>query len=129
MIQVALKTKPLSVNRVWQGRRFKTKDYLDYEKELLYELPYQKIITGDVKVSIDFYLKSIKRSDIDNFAKPLLDILVKKKYIEDDTKIMDLRLRKFIGEPETINFLSLKSIIFLSSSMYFFLTNMSRRNT
>ena len=90
------------MNRVWQGRRFKTKDYLDYEKELLYELPYQKIITGDVKVSIDFYLKSIKRPDIDNFAKPLLDILVKKKYIEDDRKIMDLRLRKFIGEPETI---------------------------
>ena len=102
MIQVSIQTKPLSVNRIWQGRRFKTREYLDYEKELLYGLPRQKTISGDVKVSIDFYLKSVKRSDIDNYAKPLLDILVKKKYIEDDRKIIELNLRKFLGTPEAI---------------------------
>src|SRR3990167_1961409 len=99
MIQVSLRTKPLSVNKVWQGRRFKTREYLDYEKEILYLLPHQKTMSGDVKVSIDFYLKSVKRSDVDNFVKPLLDILVKKKYIEDDRKVMELHLTKHKGEP------------------------------
>ena len=34
-----LKIKPLSVNQVWQGKRFKTKTYKDYEKNVLAILP------------------------------------------------------------------------------------------
>jgi len=31
--------KPLSVNEAWQGKRFKTKAYKDYEKSLMLLLP------------------------------------------------------------------------------------------
>ena len=33
-----IEIKPLSVNECWQGKRFKTKAYTAYEKELLYRL-------------------------------------------------------------------------------------------
>mgnify|MGYP001108467912 CR=1 FL=1 len=35
--------KPLSVNKVWQGRRYKTKDYKVYEEALFYLLKKYKI--------------------------------------------------------------------------------------
>jgi hypothetical protein len=34
-----LKISALSVNQAWQGRRFKTKKYKDYEEHLLLILP------------------------------------------------------------------------------------------
>ena len=34
--------KPLSVNKAWQGKRFKTKKYKAFETELLLKLPHKK---------------------------------------------------------------------------------------
>lgn len=77
--------KPLSVNKCWQGKRFKTKDYEVYEKELLYLLPKKAIYPGKLAL----YLKvgfSSKASDLDNCIKPILDIL-QKKYGFDDKRV------------------------------------------
>ena len=38
-MEVFLNVKPLSVNQCWQGRRYKTKAYKQYEKALLQILP------------------------------------------------------------------------------------------
>jgi Holliday junction resolvase RusA-like endonuclease len=85
--------KPLSVNKAWQGKRFKTKAYKDYEKELYMLLPAMTI-PSKKKISIHLlFAFSNKRSDIDNPIKPFLDVL-QKKYFIDDKDIYRLHIEK-----------------------------------
>lgn len=89
--------KPLSVNKAWQGKRFKTKDYLYYEKIMLKLLPDElpnlhSIKTSDIVIKIEFGFSN-SRSDIDNGLKPFLDIL-QKKYKFDDCQIVKLNVEK-----------------------------------
>ena len=87
-----IKIKPLSVNQVWQGRRFKTKAYKDYEVELLYKLPKLKIPKGKLRMDLEYGLSS-KNADIDNPTKPIIDIL-QKKYGFNDKVIYQLNIKK-----------------------------------
>lgn len=87
-----IKVKPLSVNEVWQGKRFKTGKYKDYETEVMYLLPKLKIPEGKLEVKITYGLSS-RNSDIDNPTKPFLDIL-QKAYRFNDKNIYQLLLRK-----------------------------------
>lgn len=87
-----LDTKPLSVNRCWQGRRFKTEEYKDYEEELIYTLPKIEIPKGKLQIKIKWGFSS-KASDIDNPTKPLIDIL-QKKYGFNDKLIYKMELEK-----------------------------------
>lgn len=90
-LKVKLQIKPLSVNECWQGKRFKTKAYLSYEKQLLLLLP--KIGNSDFsRISIEFGFSS-KLSDLDNPIKPLLDVL-QKKYAFNDKDIYELNIKK-----------------------------------
>lgn len=83
---------PASVNACWQGKRFKTKHYEDYERELFYQLPKILIPEGELRVTITFGLSS-SLADIDNPIKPFLDIL-QKKYGFNDKNIFELFVRK-----------------------------------
>lgn len=94
MARQTVKIKPLSVNAVWQGRRFKTAVYKAYEAEMLYTLPELEISAHRLKISVWWGFSS-KRSDIDNPTKPFLDIL-QKKYGFDDRDIYELNLKKII---------------------------------
>ncbi len=85
---------PLSVNQVWQGRRFKTKKYKDYEKTVLAILPKLKIPEGNLKLIITFGFSS-KASDWDNPIKPFQDIL-QKKYDFNDSRIYRAEIEKVI---------------------------------
>jgi Holliday junction resolvase RusA-like endonuclease len=89
-----IKIKPLSSNRCWQGRRFKTQDYKDYEEELFYKLPKIKIPEGNLRLEIEVGYSN-KVADIDNFAKPFIDIL-QKKYSFNDNRIYELFIIKTI---------------------------------
>jgi Holliday junction resolvase RusA-like endonuclease len=84
--------KPLSVNKCWQGRRFKTKDYLNYETIMLNLLPNLYIIDPPYRVNIIVGFSN-KASDIDNILKPFLDIL-QKKYNINDKHIEILHIEK-----------------------------------
>jgi len=87
--------KPLSVNQVWQGKRFKTPKYKSYEMELMLMLPPVKVkFNGNLKVDITFGFSSTL-ADIDNPLKPILDIL-QKKYGFDDKQIFELNIKKEI---------------------------------
>lgn len=82
--------KPLSVNKAWQGKRFKTKEYKNYERDLLLLLP--KTINTDFKeLNIKIGVNTL--FDIDNCLKPLIDIL-QKKYKFNDRYIMKLIIEK-----------------------------------
>ena len=88
-----IKIKPLSVNVVWRGQRFKTKEYKDYEKDLFFLLPNDiEIPKGKLEVYYRFGLSS-KGSDYDNIIKPLQDIL-QKVYKFNDNKIYKAIIEK-----------------------------------
>ena len=86
--------KPLSVNEVWQGKRYKTKAYKAYEKELAYRLPRIKIPDGNIHLRLSFGFSN-RGADLDNCVKPFVDIL-QKKYGFNDNRIYKLTLIKCI---------------------------------
>jgi len=84
--------KPLSVNAIWKGKRYKTKDYNKYERDVLFLLPKLKV-TGE-RLCIYFVVAySSRGADIDNFVKPFVDIL-QKKYDFNDSRIYELHVYK-----------------------------------
>lgn len=83
---------PLSVNKCWQGKRFKTKLYKDYEETLLWLLPKKQFPKDNISIKIIAGFSS-KLSDADNILKPLLDIL-QLKYKFNDRDIKELYIRK-----------------------------------
>ena len=84
--------KPLTVNKCWQGKRFKTPLYKAYEKELLLKLKKMDIPDGNLHLSIVFGVSS-KLSDWDNPVKPFQDCL-QKKYGFDDRRIYEANVKK-----------------------------------
>jgi Holliday junction resolvase RusA-like endonuclease len=86
--------KPLSVNQAWQGKRFKTKEYEAYEKELLFTLPKISMPLPPFEIDLHFGFSN-KKADIDNPVKPFLDIM-QKKYKFNDCDIYKLNLQKSI---------------------------------
>jgi Holliday junction resolvase RusA-like endonuclease len=77
--------KPLSVNEVWQGRRFKTQKYKKYESDVLVLLPSLTIPEGRLCISLEFGFSNTQ-SDWDNPIKPFVDIL-QLKYQFNDNRI------------------------------------------
>ncbi len=94
MEKVEIKIKPLSVNLAWKGRRYKTQNYVQYERDVYYLLPKQVNITNKLYIDLGF---SSNASDIDNPIKPFLDIL-QKKYQFNDNKIEILHIEKHTVE-------------------------------
>jgi len=94
-MKITLNEKALSVNKVWQGRRFKTKEYKLYEKKLLSLLPDIDFKFSN-RISLDIVFGYSNRlNDIDNGLKPLIDIL-QKKYNFNDRYIYELNVKKEI---------------------------------
>jgi len=101
---ICLPIKPLSVNRAFQGRRFKTKEHNAFCREVaLLLMPYKK---GQyncwLTVIYRFYLKNFTRIDIDNLIKPLQDCLVESEIIKDDRYIVRIIAEKFPAEQDKI---------------------------
>lgn len=80
-----LDIKPLSVNDVWQGRRFKTSAYKTYERNILTMLRPMVIPDGDLEIKLKWGFSS-SASDWDNPIKPFQDCL-QKKYGFNDNRI------------------------------------------
>jgi len=89
-----LLVKPLSVNACFQGKRFKTKAYKDYEKEILLSLKPMEVKSGKLSLFLRFGLSS-KNADIDNPVKPFVDCL-QKRYGFNDRHIYRLEVIKEI---------------------------------
>lgn len=94
LFEYKLHMKPMSVNRAWQGKRFKTSEYKAYEDSALSILPHTVIPVGPYKLSLIFGVSS-KLSDIDNPVKLFCDIL-QKKYNFNDKEIYELNVKKVL---------------------------------
>lgn len=88
--------KPLSVNEAWQGKRFKSPKYAQYERDVLFLLPQIKVPKSELSLTIRVGYSN-KASDIDNCVKPFVDIL-QKKYEFNDSQIYELHVFKYIVE-------------------------------
>ena len=84
--------KPLSLNKAYSGRRFKSKELEMYKKELSYLLPKKSKLTGELSVKIVFGFSS-KGSDIDNCVKCFLDAL-SENYGFNDNRVYKLEVEK-----------------------------------
>ena len=74
--------KPLSVNRAWQGRRFKTTAYKNYERDVLMLLKPMEVPEGDLSIALVFGFSN-QLCDFDNPVKPFVDCLQKKYKFND----------------------------------------------
>ena len=88
------KIKPLSVNDAWQGKRYKSTKYKNYEEELLYKLPSIELPEPPYQITFTFGFSNVA-SDIDNPVKPLLDVMGK-KYGFNDKNVYKLIVDKTI---------------------------------
>ena len=89
-----IKIVPLTVNRAWRGRRFKTDRYKQYALAVSLMLPDNIIVpTGLFKVYYEFGMGVT--SDFDNPVKLFTDIL-QAKYKFNDRNIMEANIRKVI---------------------------------
>jgi Holliday junction resolvase RusA-like endonuclease len=92
---IKLNIKALSVNKAFQGRRFKTPEYNKYINDMMLILPpLVDVPTKNIRLKVDFGYSS-KLSDIDNGLKLWIDCLVK-KYGFDDRYIVELHVTKTI---------------------------------
>ena len=91
-----IKIEPLSVNKCWQGRRFKTPIYKKWRElaTILIKQNTKKTVSETCSIYIDFYVKNYKMVDIDNFLKPFLDALVEARAIKDDRLIETVNAKK-----------------------------------
>lgn len=86
--------KPLSVNRAWKGRRFRSDDYKIFEEELMYLLPRDiEIPKWPLEIIFKFWLSS-KLSDWDNPIKTAQDV-ISKFYWFNDRRIYKWTWEKF----------------------------------
>lgn len=69
---------------------------------MLLQMPRKEEVKGNVELRIFLHLKSLIRGDIDNYCKPIIDCLVKKKYITDDRYIQRLVVEKVKGNKEGV---------------------------
>lgn len=90
-----IKIKPLSVNDAWQGRRFKTDKYKNYESVLLRMLPTIQLPQPPYLIYLKFGFSS-SASDWDNCIKTTQDVLSKKYNFNDK------HIRKGIVETEIV---------------------------
>ena len=96
IMDIEIPIQALTINQAFQGRRFKTRKYQIFEKEMFILLPNKEMVKGWVEVSYEYGLtpSSFSISDVGNLEKCLSDVLVKKGYIEDDRKILKLVQKK-----------------------------------
>ncbi len=89
-----IQIKPLSTNALHVGKRYSSKDYLIFEKELYYQLPPMTFPKENICLNVVFGYSN-KSMDIDNGLKGLIDVLAK-KYEFNDKEIYELHVFKEI---------------------------------
>ena len=90
-----LSIRPLSINRAFQGRRFKTPECHVYCRTLALLLPYTPIQGEYYEARFKFHLKNFALCDEDNLVKVLQDCMVQNGIISDDRRIVRHILEKY----------------------------------
>ena len=102
-MKIKLDVRALSINKAWRGgARYRSRDYIEFEKEVLYLLP-KKHIDGEVEIHYKFFLKkNYSNSDTSNLVKVLEDVMVRADIITDDSLVKRFSAEKFKAEKDGI---------------------------
>lgn len=92
-----IEIKPLSVNQAWQGKRYKTDQYKQYQKDLLFLLPKLTLPNPPYQLEMEFGFSNAA-SDWDNPIKPLQDILQKKYNFNDKDVFKGIVTKKKVSK-------------------------------
>lgn len=98
--KIILHGKPVSVNDLYTGRRFLTKEGREIKQSMGWRIKNQwknGIIKGEVAVRIDLFYSDRRKRDIDNPTKAILDSLTMIVF-DDDSQVVDLHITKNVGE-------------------------------
>ena len=113
MIIIELPCLPITVNQAFatfRGRRITTREYKAFNELVEKLIPDGMPDWGNfttLSVVIEFYSetwftkKGVRKRDVDNFIKPLLDSIFKHFDI-DDSQIFDLKASKKFGPDRTV---------------------------
>ena len=94
-MKINIPVKSLSVNRAYSGRHFKTRDYVDFCRDVCRTLPRaKKTISGACRVTYTFHESNYIMVDVDNQIKTIQDMIVALDYIKDDRQIIELCAKK-----------------------------------
>lgn len=104
MFLYKIKQSPPSVNTAFFGRKTKTPKYREFLETAAWELKTQRfnLIEGPIAVEIVLHLKNVKKSDIDNRLKVILDACTYAGLWEDDSQIYDLAVSKTKSEEDWV---------------------------
>jgi Holliday junction resolvase RusA-like endonuclease len=104
MLSFNLDVRALSINKAWRGgARYRSKDYIEFEKEVLYLLPKGKHVDGEIEIHYKFYLKkNYSNSDTSNLVKALEDVMVRADIITDDSLVKRFTAEKFKADKDSI---------------------------
>ena len=89
-----IQINPISVNKCFQGRRFKTPAYKAWREEFCLKAKTDCVDFEAKEVIITFGIKNFKMADLDNLIKPLLDALQEAHIIKDDRYIEKIHANK-----------------------------------
>lgn len=109
MKPIIIKTKPISVNALYRGRRFLTKEGKNTKEAMAWEVKSQyrgKPLKCDIDLQICFYVPN-KMSDLDNLLKGTLDCMTGILWT-DDRQIIRIVAEKHVDKknPEIKVFIS-----------------------
>lgn len=99
-MKITIPGNPISVNQLYRGRRFLTRDgeaaKFTYKSEAWSQWRKKPIGKGiPVSLEVIFYFPDARRHDIDNCLKGLLDSLTGVCW-EDDSQITELHVWKYV---------------------------------
>ena len=97
MKEITILTEPISVNRLYRGRRFLTREGSDAKERMAWEAKIQwgkKVLECPVMVSIVFHYRNPRR-DRDGALKGLLDCLQGVIW-KNDSQIVELHAWKMV---------------------------------
>jgi Holliday junction resolvase RusA-like endonuclease len=102
---IEIRTPMISVNKMYRGRRFLSKDGKDTKTAIAWEIAStgkNSPLEGTVALNIIFYVKN-NRADLDNMLKALLDCMTGTVY-KDDSQVTEIHCFKEIDKenPRTI---------------------------
>ncbi len=100
--EIEIAIKPLRLSEAYKGRRFKTNTYTKWQRDFFFLVGNHEPMKGKISISVDFFIKNDKMSDIDNFFKSLLDTMKDAGIIEDDRNIYEIHARKHHSKNEFI---------------------------
>lgn len=98
--KIVIKGKPVSVNDLYTGRRFLTKEGKGIKQSMAWDIKRQwkeEMIKGYVGIQIDLFYSDKRRRDIDNPMKAIIDSMTSIVF-EDDSQITELIVTKNVGE-------------------------------